>query len=88
MKKIVFIIFGILLVTYQIQAQETDSITDSRDGQIYNIVKIGNQWWMAENLNYGTMVDGSIYQSDDGTVEKYCYSNNETNCDNYGGLYQ
>ena len=31
---------------------KTDTFTDSRDNQKYQIVKIGDQWWFAQNLNY------------------------------------
>lgn len=37
-------------------------IKDSRDGEIYGTVRIGNQCWMAENLRYKTEVaDGYMY---------------------------
>ena len=58
-----------------------DSIIDVRDGQIYNTVQIGTQCWMAENLNIGINIDGSISQSDNGTIEKYCYLNDPAYCD-------
>ena len=65
-----------------------ETIIDTRDGQVYNTVEIGGQCWMAENLNIGTMINGSSNQTNNSTIEKYCYSDNTANCDVYGGLYQ
>lgn len=58
-------------------------------GKIYNTVLIGNQCWLKENLDVGTMINGN--QTPDptpgGTIEKYCYANLPANCEIYGGLY-
>ena len=58
------------------------------DEKTYKTVTIGTQTLMAENLNVGAMVLGSADQSNDGVIEKYCYSDTETSCTIDGGLYQ
>jgi len=58
------------------------------EGQFYNTVQIGTQCWIAENLNIGEQISGSVEMTDNGRIEKYCYDNNPENCDVYGGLYQ
>ena len=70
------------------QWQCGDPFTDPRNEQIYTSVQIGDQCWMAENLNIGEMINGAEEMTDNGVIEKYCYENNTANCDEYGGLYQ
>ena len=65
-----------------------DLFVDERDNNTYSSVQIGTQCWMAENLQIGTRIDGSEDQTNNASIEKYCYDNNDSNCDTYGGLYQ
>ncbi len=65
-----------------------DTPTIEYGGQIYNTIQVGTQCWLKENLNIGTSIDGSLNQTDNSTIEKYCYNNLASNCTNYGGLYQ
>jgi uncharacterized protein (TIGR02145 family) len=62
--------------------------TDARDGKVYATLQLGTQCWMKQNLNIGTRIAGAGNQTNNGTIEKYCYNNTESNCDYYGGLYQ
>lgn len=57
-------------------------------GQNYTTVQIGTQCWFKKNLNVGTMVNGSVNQTNNSVIEKYCYNNSTADCTTYGGLYQ
>ncbi|MCQ2100854.1 MAG: fibrobacter succinogenes major paralogous domain-containing protein [Fibrobacter sp.] len=58
------------------------SLTDSRDGQVYKTVKIGDQVWMAENLNYADSVKTPSLKGN-----SWCYENAADSCAKYGRLY-
>ena len=62
--------------------------TVTYEGQVYNTILIGDQCWLKENLNVGTMINGTTNMTDNSIIEKYCFDNNPANCDEYGGLYQ
>ena len=70
---------------------------DKRDGQDYYYIKIKGKKQngypdsvtvFAENLRYGKTVSGSLDQTDDKNIERYCYENDSLCCEMYGGLYQ
>lgn len=74
------------------------TFTDSRNGRVYyyltivgrdtNNVKDSIQV-MAQNLNIADVtLKGGENMTDDTKIERYCYNDDTTKCDRYGGLYQ
>jgi len=93
MKNVIYLILVSLLVFTSCKKDASNPISPSEDaftvtysGKVYHTVKIGNQTWLKENLDVGVMIDN--FQSNNGTIEKYCYNNDTANCNKYGGLYQ
>ena len=101
-KWIILVLSITLLLCLKLNAQETGTVTDI-DGNEYQTVKIGEQWWMAENLRVTkyrngdqipTGLDNTAWQN---TTAGACavYPNNEVDginsdeemIDAYGKLY-
>ena len=76
---------SVLCKTEVVDACEYGTLTDDRDGQTYKTVKIGEQWWMAENLNYYDSMDVNVKR------KSWCYgvdfNKDSSTCDVYGRLY-
>ena len=61
---------------------EYGEFVDDRDNQKYKSVKIGNQVWMAQNLNYDYE-----QKTRSGSASSFCYKNEPDSCGKYGRLY-
>lgn len=68
-----FLFFATFTLSFLLLAC-SESFTDSRDGQSYDVVKIGDLTWMAENLNYETETSA-------------CPDGDSRNCKRLGRLY-
>jgi uncharacterized protein (TIGR02145 family) len=61
---------------------QTGYIQDRRDEHYYGTVKIGDQWWMSDNLDYRTNPKMNI------AMLQICKGETKSGCDMYGSLYQ
>ena len=75
-------------INYTVSAPCPGTPTVYYAGQTYHTVQIGSQCWLVENINAGTMINGSQSQKNNGIIEKYCFNNDSANCAVYGGLYE
>lgn len=96
-KAFCFLITSLILLQ-NLNAQQIGTLKDSRDGKVYKTVKIGDQVWMAENLNVSTFRNGDSIPHAETNEEwenagkegkpAWCYyENNSNNGDKYGKLY-
>jgi uncharacterized protein (TIGR02145 family) len=73
MKNIALVWFLFSITNVSLIAQGT--FIDSRDGKIYRTIIIGQQEWMAENLNFMT------------EAGSWCYDDSNANCETGGRFY-
>lgn len=86
--------FILLILLFPDMIAQDDSITDI-EGNTYKIVKIGDQWWMAENLRVTQYANGDHiplltadkeWKNTSNGAFSY-YDNNKENIEKYGNLY-
>lgn len=86
-----FILIHLVSCSGEMQITQPNDNSVYYDGKTYNIITIGEQVWLRENLNVGRMIISSSIeddQKDNFIIEKYCFDNDPANCEKYGGLYQ
>ncbi len=89
------------VIFYQPSTSNSTTVTDI-DGNVYNIVTIGTQTWMAENLRVTHYADGTsiplvtdasewadLGNTDADTAKAYCWYNNDSTSyfQTYGAIY-
>lgn len=67
--------------------------TVSDGTNVYDVLDIGGRCWTKQSMRVGTRIGSGTPQSNNGTIEFYCYNNNSSNCtmdhpyEPDGGLY-
>ena len=75
-----FILTGIVFttcaafLTLDQNSEVRKTFVDPRDGQTYPVVKLGNIYWFASNLNYNS-------------IKSECYEDKQISCGEWGRLY-